>query len=91
MIANPFNEMIKVATVCSGIGSPEQALVDLDIPHEISFACEIDNWARTTYLANFKPNIMLKDMTKESWAQPENYADLFVGGIPCQSFSLAGK
>jgi len=90
--------MIKIATVCSGIGSPEQALKELGIKHEISFACEIDKYARKTYLANFNPNIMFQDMTKESWdktdifnKEDKLYSDLFIGGIPCQSFSLAGK
>lgn len=32
--------MLKVATVCSGIGSPEQALRELNIAHKIAFACE---------------------------------------------------
>lgn len=82
---------IKIATVCSGIGSPEQALKNMGIDHEISFACEIDNYARTTYLANFNPNEMYSDMTKEEWDQPEQYADIFIGGIPCQAFSMAGK
>ena len=83
--------MIKVATVCSGIGSPEQALKNIGTPHEISFACEIDKYARQTYLANFSPNMMLTDMTKEDWIGEEYYSDLFIGGIPCQAFSLAGK
>lgn len=82
---------IKVSTVCSGIGSPEQALKNLGIPHEIAFACEIDKFARQTYLANFNPSMMLEDMTKETWEGKEYYSDLFIGGIPCQSFSLAGK
>ncbi|MDY3480678.1 DNA cytosine methyltransferase [Riemerella anatipestifer] len=82
---------LKVATVCSGIGSPEQALKNLGIPHEIVFACEIDKYARQTYLANFKPKMMLEDMTKQDWKGQELYADLFIGGIPCQSFSLAGN
>lgn len=82
---------MKIATVCSGIGSPEQALKELNIPHEISFACEIDKYARQTYLANFQPNAIYTDMTKEDWNLPEQYADLFIGGIPCQAFSLAGK
>lgn len=82
---------IKVATVCSGIGSPEQALKNLGITHEITFACEIDRFARQTYLANFKPNMMLEDMTKETWEGEQYYSDLFIGGIPCQAFSLAGK
>jgi DNA (cytosine-5)-methyltransferase 1 len=84
-------QKIKIATVCSGIGSPEQALKELDIPHEISFACEIDKYARQTYLANFTPNQMYQDLTAEEWDKPEQYSDLFIGGIPCQAFSLAGK
>jgi DNA (cytosine-5)-methyltransferase 1 len=82
---------IKIATVCSGIGSPEQALKELGIDHEISFACEIDKYARQTYLANFTPTQMYTDLTAEEWVKPEQYADLFIGGIPCQAFSLAGK
>lgn len=84
-------QKIKIATVCSGIGSPEQALKELDIPHEISFACEIDKYARQTYLANFTPNQMYQDLTAEEWDKSEQYSDLFIGGIPCQAFSLAGK
>lgn len=83
--------MLKIATVCTGIGSPEQALKQLGIPHKIVFGCEIDKYARQTYLANFGDVKMYEDMTKEEWINPEDYADLFISGIPCQSFSLAGK
>jgi len=82
---------MKVATVCSGIGSPEMALQNLGIKHSITFACEIDKYARQTYLANYEPETMYQDMTSESWEGSKYYADLFIGGIPCQSFSLAGK
>jgi DNA (cytosine-5)-methyltransferase 1 len=82
---------MKIATVCSGIGSPEQALKELEVEHSITFACEIDKYARQTYLANFKPELMLTDMTKEYWVGEQFYSDLFIGGIPCQAFSLAGK
>lgn len=34
------DEMIRVATVFSGIGSIEHALDRLDIPHKIVFACD---------------------------------------------------
>jgi len=81
--------MLKVATVCTGIGSPEYALRELGIPHQIVFGCDIDRFARETYLANFKPDMMFEDMTKPDIL--DHYADLFLGGIPCQSFSLAGK
>lgn len=83
--------IFKVATMCSGIGSPEQALIELAIPHENVFACEKDKFATQTYLANFTPNNFYHDMTAEVWDLPEQYADLIVAGIPCQSFSIAGK
>ena len=83
--------MLKIATVCSGIGSPEVAIKNLNIKHEIVFGCEIDKYARQTYLANFKPSMMLEDMTKEDWGGEKYYSDIIVGGIPCQAFSLAGK
>lgn len=91
--------MFKSATMCSGIGSPEQAIKELAsepenvfaAEHENVFACEKDKFARQTYLANFTPGIMYHDMTTEQWDLPEQYADLIVAGIPCQSFSLAGK
>ena len=82
---------MKIATVCSGIGSPEVALKNLGIDHTITFACEIDKYARETYLANHECETMYQDMTAESWEGEEYYADLMIGGIPCQSFSLAGK
>lgn len=83
--------MLKVATVCSGIGAPEQAIKNLNIPHKVVFGCEIDKYARQTYEANHEAENMYSDMTKENWDKSEQYSDLFIGGIPCQAFSLAGK
>lgn len=82
---------MKVATVCTGIGSPEMAIRNLGIDHEIVFGCEIDKYVRQTYLANFEPGFMVNDMTKCDWEDEKYYSDLFIGGIPCQAFSLAGK
>lgn len=82
---------LKVATDCSGIGSVEQALKELNVKHEIVFACDVDKYARKTYLANFKPKFMFEDMTIRDNVQKQLYSDLYVAGIPCQSFSLAGK
>lgn len=82
--------MIKVSTFCSGIGSPEQALKELGVEHEIVFACEKDKFARQTYLANFTPNIMFEDMTMVDM-KSDIYSDICMAGIPCQAFSMAGK
>ncbi|MFN0254485.1 DNA (cytosine-5-)-methyltransferase [Pedobacter ureilyticus] len=86
---------MKIATVCSGIGSPELAVENLSkelgFEYENVFACEIDKFARASYSAIHRCGTMYEDMTKEQWDQPNQYADLFIGGIPCQAFSLAGK
>ena len=47
--------MLKVATVCSGIGAPEKALKMLGIPYELSFFSEIDIPAIKAYCAIHKP------------------------------------
>ena len=122
---------IKIGTVFSGIGSPEQALARLGVPHRVLFACDngdrlvdIDckaefqhikslasakekreyvdrlyqaktkqtNYVQQSYLANYKvendnfyQDVILLDGTDYT-----NAIDLFVGGSPCQSFSIAG-
>ena len=43
--------MLKLATVCTGIGAPEKALTLLGIPYELVFFSEIDNAAIRSYLS----------------------------------------
>lgn len=122
---------ITIGTVFSGIGSPEQALERLGVPHDIVFACDngdriieydhdkefktiktlgsarekkeyVDNlyksksrqtnYVQQSYTANYKVNsddfhqdVMLLDGTDY-----QGKVDIFVGGSPCQSFSIAG-
>lgn len=83
--------MIKVASDCSGIGAPEQALHNLGIEHEIVFACDKDKYARQTYLANFTPNQMFDDITTRDNSSPNIFSELYVAGFPCQAFSISGK
>jgi DNA (cytosine-5)-methyltransferase 1 len=83
-------EKLKVGTDCSGIGAPEMALKRLGVEHEIEFACEFDKHARQTYLANWEPKQMFEDMTKRDMDSTPA-VDLYVAGIPCQPFSLAGR
>ena len=81
---------MKVGTFFSGVGSPEQALRNLDIKHEVEFACDIDKYAKETYLKNFKPKLFATDITTLEMKDLP-YIDLLVFGFPCQAFSVAGK
>lgn len=51
---------IRLATVFSGIGSIEHALLRLNIPHEIVFACDVDKYCKQSYFANY-------DITDDKW------------------------
>ena len=84
--------MLKVATLFSGIGTPEQSLKHLQVEHETVFACEIDKYARTTYLANNEaPKTFYEDVYNIDGNKYKNQIDILIGGSPCQSFSIAGK
>jgi len=123
--------MLKIATVFSGIGAPEQALKRLGIDYKIVFACDngeraidIDydlemkkvqslkstkekreyvdklylektrrhNFVKDSYLANYtiEDNNYFEDVKLLDGTDFKGKIDLFVGGSPCQSFSIAG-
>ena len=84
---------INLATVFSGIGAIEQALTRLKYDFKIEFACDIDSFVKKSYFANY-------DISEDRWYDDihnidgRKYSgkiDLFVGGSPCQSFSMVGK
>ena len=85
--------MLKIiGTLFSGIGTPEQSLKYLNIEHQTVFACEIDKYARTTYLANNEtPNTFYDDVYNIDGNIYKDQIDILIGGSPCQSFSIAGK
>ena len=80
-----------ISSMCTGIGSFEMAMRNLKIPHISRFAIEIDKYAKQTFLANFETETMYDDMTTYDYIGDKWYSDLLVAGVPCQSFSLAGK
>lgn len=84
--------MLKVRTLFSGIGSPERALKDLQIPYELVDFCEVDKYAVKSYCAvhGVSEDKNLGDITKV-WGRNLPYADLLVWGFPCQDISVAGK
>jgi|TARA_R110002124_G_scaffold5311_3_gene33308 DNA (cytosine-5)-methyltransferase 1 len=82
--------MIKVGTDFSGIGSPEAALKRLGIPHQNIFACDIDKYAKKSFLELNNPIEFYDDITTRNYKDVPKL-DLYVAGFPCQSFSLAGK
>lgn len=82
--------MIKVGTDFSGIGSPEAALKRLNIPHHNVFACDIDKYARQSFLELNSPDLFYDDITTRDYKEVSQL-DLYVAGFPCQSFSIAGQ
>ena len=90
--SNP-NRTIRLATSFSGIGAIEYAFKRLGLKTEIVFAGDIDANCKKAYFANY-------NIREEQWhtdihnfnAKPyRGKVDLFVGGAPCQAFSIVGE
>lgn len=81
---------INVGSDFSGVGAFDQALIRLGISYKTVFACDMDKFARQTYIHNygepgyFPENVYDREIPKEP-------LDIYVTTPPCQSFSLAGK
>jgi len=86
-------QLIRLGTLFSGIGSIEHALNRLGLNHELVFAGDIDPHVKETYFANYqiKENDWHDDVTNFSAKKYKYKIDILVGGSPCQSFSMVGK
>lgn len=78
---------IRVIELFAGIGSQNQALKNLGIPHETVAICENDHWAIIGYEALHGPVNNLGDIRKVDHL-PE--CDLITYSFPCQDLSIAG-
>lgn len=85
--------MLRLATVFSGIGAIEHALKRMGVPYELVFACDIDNFVKETFFANYNidENRWFENIQDIDGKPFKGKVDIFVGGSPCQSFSLVGK
>lgn len=82
--------MVRISTLFSGIGSPEQALKELEVNHQVVFACDNNKWARKTYQANHTAHIFFDDIMDITSNDLNDKLDFLIFGPPCQSFSIAG-
>jgi DNA (cytosine-5)-methyltransferase 3A len=56
------------------------------------YASEVDKYAMQGTMAVFPKTIQMGDITKwREWSIDWSTIDLFIGGSPCQGFSMAGK
>lgn len=83
-------EWINVGSDFSGVGAFDQALRRLGIPYKTVFSCDMDKYARQTYVENYgepayyPENVYDREIPKEP-------LDIYMTSPPCQAFSLAGK
>lgn len=80
---------LKILELFAGIGACSKALENLNIPHEIVDAVEIDKYAITSFNAIHGTNFEPQDITK--WYKDLKNIDLIMHGSPCQDYSVAGK
>jgi DNA (cytosine-5)-methyltransferase 1 len=82
--------MLKVGSDFSGVGAFNQALTRLGVEYQEIFACDMDKYARQTFIHNYgepkyyPTNVYDREIPSES-------LDIYMTSPPCQAFSLAGK
>ena len=82
--------MIQVGSDFSGVGAFDQALIKLGAEYKTIFACDMDKYARETFIHNYgEPNYYPKNVYDREI--PSESLDIYMTSPPCQAFSLAGK
>ena len=81
---------IKTGSDFSGVGAFEQALIRNGINYKTVFACDMDKFARQSFIANYgEPDYYPENVYNR--IIPTDPLDIYMTSPPCQSFSLAGK
>lgn len=87
---NLKQKVVKTGSDFSGVGAFDQALERLGIKQDKKFACDMDKYARQTYILNFgKPEYYPTDVYEREI--PKESLDIYMTSPPCQAFSLSGK
>ena len=82
--------MIKVGSDFSGVGAFNQALIRLGVEYHEVFACDMDKYARQTFIHNYgEPDYYPTNVYDR--IIPTEPLDIYMTSPPCQAFSLAGK
>lgn len=85
-----YMKQLLVGSDFSGVGAFNQALIRLGVNYKEVFACDMDKYARQTFIHNYgepdyyPSNVYEREIPKES-------LDIYMTSPPCQAFSLAGK
>jgi len=81
---------IKVGSDFSGVGAFNQALKRLGVDYNEVFACDMDKYARKTFIHNYgEPDYYPQNVYDREI--PTDSLDIYMTSPPCQAFSLAGK
>ena len=80
----------RVATDCSGMEAPIQALRNLGVSFEHVFSSDKNKHARSTIRANFPSATLYEDMQTRNDLEASG-CDLYIVGWPCQDNSKLGK
>jgi len=82
--------MLRVGSDFSGVGAFNQSLMRLGVEFEEVFACDMDKYARDTFIHNYgEPKYYPTNVyDREIPSQP---LDIYMTSPPCQAFSLARK
>lgn len=85
-----MNKKILVGSDFSGVGAFDQALKRMAVNYKTVFACDMDKYARQTFIHNYgEPDYYPENVYNREF--PTDSLDIYMTSPPCQAFSLAGK